>query len=264
MGRFSGKSAVVTGAGRGLGRRIALQLVKEGAKVMALGRTAAKLEITAQQAASVAGDGAFATHACDLGVPEQVERAFSEAERAFGKLDILINNAAIYDFFKVAEATPERIRASIDANLYGPLLCIRAAVPLMIKSGGGDIVNVTSEAVRNPYSFLTVYAATKAGLENLSQGLKTELRPDNIRVMALRLGTMADDDREVKMDAQTMQRFMQENTAAMSVGGSQMQYETVAKALADMLCLAADAAFDFVELRPSAPQTPDQYKNDVA
>lgn len=253
MGRFSGKSAVVTGAGRGLGQRIALRLVSEGARVMALGRTAAKLEATAQKAAAIAGDGGLVIHACDLGVAEQVDGAFREAERLFGSLNILINNAAIYDFFKVVEATPERIRASVDANLYGPLLCVRAAVPLMIKAGGGDIVNVTSEAVRNPFAFLTVYAATKAGLENASQGLKMELRADNIRVTALRLGSMADDDREVKMDAETMQRFMQENVAALTLGGSLMQYDTVAKALADLLCLEADACFDFVELRPSGP-----------
>src|SRR5579863_7929388 len=106
MARLNGKTAVVTGAGQGLGRRIALRLVEEGAQVMALGRTGAKLEITAERAAAIPGNGRLLFRACDVSASEQVEAAFSSIGETFGKLDILINNAAIFDFFKISEADP--------------------------------------------------------------------------------------------------------------------------------------------------------------
>jgi NAD(P)-dependent dehydrogenase (short-subunit alcohol dehydrogenase family) len=252
MGRFSGKTAIVTGAGQGLGRRIACELVKEGARVMALGRTAAKLEVTAQRAAAIPGDGALVVQTCDIGAPDQVEQAFVEAGRSFGKLDILINNAAIFDFFKITEASIETLRAAIDANLFGALLCARAAVPLMIKAGAGDIVNVSSVSASHPRAYLTLYGATKAALENLSQGLSAELAPDNIRVMALRLGAVGDDERAPKkIDEEVMRRFRQENGAVATPVGLEMRPETVVKALIDLLCLDRDAAYGLVELKPS-------------
>jgi NAD(P)-dependent dehydrogenase (short-subunit alcohol dehydrogenase family) len=247
MGRLDGKAMVVTGAGRGLGRALVRRFVEEGAQVVAAARNGERL----RAAVAPLGDKAVAVPA-DLGEPADVERVFAEVERSFGKLDVLINNAAIYDFFLIAKAAPERIRASVHSNLLAPMLCTRLAAPLMKKAGGGDIVNVTSEIVRNPYAYLTTYAATKAGLENFSAGMRTELRPDGVRVTALRLGVMDDPDRgETTMDPETAQGFFQANAAAIAASGtSMMAFESVAHAIMDMLTLPADAAYDFVELRP--------------
>ena len=246
MGCLAGKAIVVTGAGRGLGRVLIRRFVEEGAQVVATARNGERL----REAVAPLGERAVAVPA-DLGVPGDVERVFAEVERRFGKLDALINNAAIYDFFLIAKADPERIRASVNANLLAPMLCTRLATPLMRNAGGGDIVNITSEVVRIPYAYLSTYASTKAGLETFSAGMRTELRPDNIRVMALRLGVMDDPDRENTMDPETAQGFFQANAAAIAASGtSMMSFESVAHAILDMLTMPADIAYDFVELRP--------------
>jgi meso-butanediol dehydrogenase/(S,S)-butanediol dehydrogenase/diacetyl reductase len=247
MGRLDGKCIVVTGAGRGLGCALSRRFVEEGAQVVAAARNAERLA----KAMEPLGSQVIAV-AADLGEPADVDRVFAEVERRFGKLDVLINNAAIYDFFRIDEATPERIRATVHANLLAPMLCARAAVPLMRKAGGGDIINVSSESVRNPFAFLTAYAATKAGLENLSAGLRTELRTDRIRVTALRLGMMNDPEREMPADVDTLARFMQHNGAALAASGEMMEIDTVVRAVVNMLTSPADAAYDLVELRGRA------------
>jgi meso-butanediol dehydrogenase/(S,S)-butanediol dehydrogenase/diacetyl reductase len=247
MGRLEGRTLVITGAGRGLGRAMTRRFVAEGARVVAAARNMARLE----EAIAPLGDKAFAV-AADLGDPVGVDKVFAEAEKRFGKLDALINNAAIYDFFRVEEPTPERIRTSVHANLLAPMLCTRAAVPLLRKAGGGDIINVTSEAVRNPYSQLTVYAATKAGLESFSSGAKHELRADNIRVTTLRLGAMHDGDRQsMDADPKAIQAFLEVNARALAASGTTlMPVDDVATCVIDMLTMPAALGYDSLELRP--------------
>jgi meso-butanediol dehydrogenase/(S,S)-butanediol dehydrogenase/diacetyl reductase len=247
MGRLEGRTIMVTGAGRGLGRNLARRFVAEGAQVVATARDAGRLN----EAVGPLGDKALAVLA-DLGEPADVDRLFAETEKRFGRLDTLINNAAIYDFFRIAEATPDQIRASVHANLLAPMLCARAAIPLLRNSGGGDIINVTSEAVRQPFAVLTVYGATKAGLENFSASAKTELRDDNIRVTTLRLGAMHDPDRaHPTAPPEVLQAFMEINAARIAAGGKNlMPLDDVATCILDMLTMPAGLAYDSVELRP--------------
>jgi meso-butanediol dehydrogenase/(S,S)-butanediol dehydrogenase/diacetyl reductase len=249
VARLEGKSIIVTGAGRGLGLSMMRRFVEEGAFVVAAARDLARLE----RVTAPFGDKAMAVQV-DVGSPADVEALFEAVDKRFGKLDVLINNAAIYDFFQIDQVAPERIRTTVDSNLLGPMLCVRAAVPLMRKAGGGHIVNMTSEAVRNMYPFLTGYAATKTALENFSQGIRQELRPDNIKVSCMRLGAMdiREDGRALGVDPQLAPKLMERIGGAASFSGTTlMNLGTVADAAVNVLTLPADSTFDFVELRPT-------------
>jgi len=247
MERLKGKVIVVTGAGRGLGKAIAHKLVDEGAHVIALGRDAHRLS----NAIAPLGECATAI-AGDLGVAADVDHIFSGIADKFGKIDVLINNAAIYDVFSLEEAEPARIRQTIDANLLAPMLCIRAAAPLLRNAGGGDIINMSSESAQSPFLLLSAYAATKAGLETLSRATSAELRPDNIRVTALRLSTMRTASTE--MPPEVAQRFVAANAAALqrAMSGSLIELATVAETVVFLLTLPRDSSIELIDLKPRA------------
>jgi NAD(P)-dependent dehydrogenase (short-subunit alcohol dehydrogenase family) len=249
VGRLDGKTIIVTGAGRGLGRTMMARFIEEGAMVVAAARDLTRL----QDVTAPFGDKAMAVKV-DVGDAGDVAALFAAVDRRFGKLDVLVNNAAVYDFFEIGAASAERIRTTIDSNLLGPMLCVREAVPLMRKAGGGHILNVTSESVRNPYPFLTGYASTKAALENFSQGIRQELRPENIKVSCMRLGAMdiVEEGRTLSIDPELAPRFMERMAGPMSFSGTTlMNLQTVADAALQILTLPQDSTFDFVELRPT-------------
>lgn len=246
---LNGRVVVVTGGGQGLGRALTRALVRADAKVAILGRTRSKLDAVAAEL----GDAVLAIVA-DLGEPDAVRAAFSTIGDRLGHVDALVNNAAIYDFFKIAEATDDQITGIVNANLLGPMYCIRAATPLLKAAGGGDIINITSEGVILELPFLNAYSATKAGLERLSRGLSEELRGDQIRVSTLRLGVMSDPDRSVdasSYDMEVMQRCFTEATAMglRMFSGSGMALDSVASTIVHMLGAPRDVIHNLVELR---------------
>jgi NAD(P)-dependent dehydrogenase (short-subunit alcohol dehydrogenase family) len=199
---------VITGAGAGLGRALARRFAADGETVVLLGRTAGKVESVAQQI----GERAWAV-GCDVSSPESVRGAFARIAERHPRIDVLINNAAVYEPFLIAEATDEQILKSISTNLAGPILCARAAVPLLDK--GGHIINVSSESVRMLFPYLIMYQTSKAGLERFSQGLHHELEPQGIRVSMVRAGQMMDADKTWDVDPAMAMRFAQ---AAMKAG----------------------------------------------
>ncbi len=240
------KIAVVTGAGAGLGREIALRLAREGARVALFGRDPERLE----QVACAIGPAALAVQ-CDVRDPQQVRDAFASTSRAFGGVDILVNNAATYTPFLLEEASDEALRDTFDTNVLGPAYCIRAAIPLMRARGGGDIVNLSSESVRHPFPFLTAYAASKAALESLGMGLRAELRADQIRVTTLRVGNMTGNESAARWDPALLERFMQAIQASghAAFAGPGMSPAVVASHLVHALALPREANLDLIELR---------------
>lgn len=198
---------VITGAGQGLGRALARRFASEGETVVLLGRTAAKVEAVAREI------GARALPiGCDVSSPSSVRDAFARIAAAFLAIDVLINNAAVYDVFALEDATDEQVLAGVGTNLTGPMLCIRSAVPLMRR--GSHIINVSSDGVELPFPLMSVYQATKAGLERLTTSLHRELEPRGIRVSYVRAAAMADADKAWNLDPATAARFAEEAARA--------------------------------------------------
>jgi NAD(P)-dependent dehydrogenase (short-subunit alcohol dehydrogenase family) len=202
------KTIVITGAGVGLGRALARRFAADGERVVLLGRTPAKVEAVAAEI----GAQAIAV-GCDVSSPKSVAAAFAAIAARHPRIDVLINNAAVYEPFLVAEATDEQILRIIATNLTGPILCTRAVIPMM--ASGGHIINVSSESVELPFPHMSIYQSSKAGLERFSQALERELEPAGIRVSTVRAGQMMDADKTWDIDPQAAARFAQ---AAMAVG----------------------------------------------
>lgn len=178
---LNGKIALVTGAGRGIGAAIALKLASLGATPIACGRTLARLQHTAGQIRSAAGHAEAI--ACDVADWKSVAALADRVQKTFGRLDILVNNAGIGGFSGPLHTMPqEKWDEIFNTNLRGVFYMIRAFAPIMIAAGGGDIVNISSIAGKNPLPNGAAYAASKWGLNGLSYSVAEELRSHNIRV----------------------------------------------------------------------------------
>jgi meso-butanediol dehydrogenase / (S,S)-butanediol dehydrogenase / diacetyl reductase len=202
------KIIVITGAGAGLGRALARKFAADGDSVVLLGRTLSKV----QAAAAQIGERAMPVE-CDVAVPDSVRTAFAAIAARHPKIDVLVNCAAIYAPFLVAEASDDQILKILNTNLAGPIFCSRAAIPMMAR--GGHIINVSSESVELPFPHLILYQTSKAGLERFSHGLYLELEPLGIRVSTVRAGSMMDADKTWDVDPVAAARFAQ---AAMAAG----------------------------------------------
>ena len=201
------KIIVITGAGGGLGRALARQFVGDGDSVVLLGRTLAKVEAVAEEL----GERAMAV-GCDISSPDSVRAAFTAIAERHPTIDVLINNAAMFEPFKLVTATDEQILNTVITNLAGPMLCARSALPMM--EPGGYIINVTSESVVVPLPHLSSYQSTKAGLEQFSAALSLETEPDGIRVSSVRAGSMYEEGKTWDVDMQAKIDFYQAALAA--------------------------------------------------
>ena len=201
------KVMVITGAGAGLGRALARRFAADGETVVLLGRNAEKV----QKAAAEIGERALAL-GCDVASPDSVRAAFARIAERHPRIDVLINNAAVFEPFLIAEASDDQILKSVTTNLAGPILCARSAIPLMGK--GSHIINVSSESVGMLFPHLVMYQSSKAGLERFSQGLHHELEPKGIRVTTVRAGQMMEAGKSWDVDPQAAMRFAQACMAA--------------------------------------------------
>lgn len=184
--RLAGKVVAITGATAGSGKGIARRFVDEGAQVALLAREATRLEAVAAELG-----GNAVPLPCDVADPVSVRRAFDEIAARFGKLDVLVNNAAIYAPCPVEQLSDEEIQRQVGTNLLGPVYTSRAAIPLLRAAGGGDIVNTSSESTLHPFPMLSVYVATKAALEAFARVLSQEVDQDDIRVTTVVQGAAA-------------------------------------------------------------------------
>lgn len=192
MEDFKKKVALVTGGGRGIGAAIARRLALLGASTIICGRNPAELEQTAN--AIQAEHGRCETVQCDVTDWNSVSKLAGRLQQNFRRVDILVNNAGIGGFGGPLHTLPiEKWDAILNTNLRGVFYMARAFVPLLLASGGGHIINISSIASKNPLPNGAAYAASKWGLNGLSYSLAEELRAQNIRVSVVCPGSVDTD-----------------------------------------------------------------------
>lgn len=197
------KTIAITGAGDGLGRALARRFAKDGDTVILLGRTFAKVEAVAAEL----GAGHLAVQ-CDVGDPDSVRAAFAQVAAQHPKIDVLINNAGVFEPFSIRDVRDDQILSMLHINLAGPIFCTREALKLM--SRGGHVINVTSESVRVKYPMLWLYEATKAAVEHLSESVGRDLEAEGVRMTVARAGQMMDETKTASnWPAEVSMRFFQ-------------------------------------------------------
>ncbi|MFK7958860.1 MAG: SDR family oxidoreductase [Lysobacterales bacterium] len=190
---LSGKTALVTGASRGIGTATARRLHLAGANVVLVARSLALLE----KLASELGDRALAV-SCDVSQWHSVTQASEMAVNQFGSIDILVNNAGIIEpIARIAEAEPDSWNHAVDVNLKGVFHCVRAALPGMKAQGAGLIVNISSGAATQSLDGWSHYCASKAGVLALTRCIHLEEARNGIRCVGLSPGSVATDMQKV-------------------------------------------------------------------
>jgi 3-oxoacyl-[acyl-carrier protein] reductase len=186
---LTGKTALITGASRGIGEAAARIMAGYGANVVLAARSTSDCE----RIAGEIGDKALAV-SCDVARYSDVESAVSKAVSHFGSLDILVNNAGLIDpIARIEDSDPEAWDQVVDVNFKGVYHGLRAAIPVMKQQGGGVIINISSGAASAALEGWSHYCATKAAVLSLTRCAHRENMDDNVRVVGLSPGTVATD-----------------------------------------------------------------------
>ncbi len=200
------KVAIVTGASSGIGEATALRLARAGATVVLAARRVERLEAVASSIEQSGGTALAVT--TDVTDSMSVQEMARKAREAFGRIDILINNAGIMPLSPISKLKVEEWDRMIDVNIKGVLHCIAATLPSMLEQGSGHIINVSSVAGRRPFPSGTVYSATKFAVRAISQGLRLELSPtEKIRVTDIEPGVVTTELTQHITDRETADGF---------------------------------------------------------
>jgi len=230
---LTGKSAIVTGGTRGIGRGIAKALISAGANVAITARIEADVENATSQLSKI-GPGTVSGYVCDVRNYDQVKTLFA----GFGGVDILINNAGIGIFSSVESMSPEDFRAVLETNVFGVFYCCHEAIPIMRQRGGGYIINISSLAGTNAHPQMAAYNASKFGLNGFSEALMQEVRHDGIKVSYIMPGSV---NTEFGGDEPSNEKSWQ------------LQPDDIARVVMDLLAYPERALPSRVEIRPSRP-----------
>jgi 3-hydroxybutyrate dehydrogenase len=183
--KLKDKTALITGGGRGIGRAIALEFAREGARVALLARTARQVEQVAEEIRATYKVEAVAT-ACDVSDGASVASAFASVAGSFGGgADILVNNAGIAESAPLVKTSDELWQRILAVNLTGTFLCTRAALPAMLERGWGRIINVASVAGKTGAPYISAYTASKHGVLGLTRCAALEVATKGVTVNAI-------------------------------------------------------------------------------
>lgn len=236
---IAGKAAIVTGGTRGIGLAIAQALLEREARVMICARGRDDVEGAVTELQARHGDRAKGA-VCDVRSYEQVRSLLRDADRAFGNLDVLVNNAGIGSHNPVEQMSVEEWNATLETNLSGVFFCCHEALPLMKRAGGGYIINIGSLAGKNAFAGGAAYCASKFGLIGFSEALMQEVRYDHIRVTYVMPGSVNTTfGRSGKQDPSTTWKLLPED---------------VARVVVNLLEADPRSLPSRVELRPSEPK----------
>jgi len=186
---IEGKVIVITGASSGLGEAAARHLADEGAILVLGARRADRIQRLAEEIS--AHGGKVLAIATDVTNPEQVKTLVAEAVRTFGRIDVLINNAGLMPLSPLERYKLDEWNQMIDVNIKGVLYGIAAALPYMKEQRSGQIINLSSVAGHKVWDGSAVYSATKAAVRVISEGLRQEVKPYNIRTTIISPGAVA-------------------------------------------------------------------------
>lgn len=211
MSKLKDKVAVVTGASKGIGASIAKHLAGEGASVV-VNYASSKSGADKVVAEIVAAGGKAVAVQADVAKKQEIEKLFAETKKAFGKVDVLINNAGVYEFSPIDSVTEEHFHKMFNLNVLGLMLCIQEAVKHM-GPDGGSIVNISSIASTLAPATGSAYSGTKAAVDAITKSLAKELGARNIRVNSINPGMveteglhtagMAQSDMRKKIESET-------------------------------------------------------------
>lgn len=186
--KLTGKVAIITGAGRGMGKSIAIGLAKQGAEVSIASRTEKELQDLESEITKFGGKTKY--FVTDVGLEEQAIALVQNTVSHFGRLDILINNAGVGAGGPWEHTKTEDYDRVMAINVRGPFILCRESVPHLREQGGGHIINILSIGGVQNYEFSSIYAASKNALRSLTITLSKDLRKDNIRVHGLGMGAV--------------------------------------------------------------------------
>ena len=191
MESLTGKTALITGAGKGIGKAIALAVAAEGVHVGLVARTEKDIRAVAGEITARGVKAAYA--AADVSNRSEIESAVEKIKGSLGEIDILVNNAGTGTFGKFLELEPEVWEAQIKINVFGVYYTTRAVLPSMIERKAGDIINISSTAGKTGAATTSAYSASKFAVFGLTESLMQEVRKHNIRVTAMAPSTVVTD-----------------------------------------------------------------------
>lgn len=217
MSKVKNKVTVVTGASKGIGAEIALEMAKEGAKVV-VNYLSDKNAAEALSSTIIKNGGTAITIQADVTKSADVQRLFAETHKAFGKIDTLINNAGIYKFEPLELITEEEFRRQFDSNVLGTILSIQEALKYFSQNGG-SIINISSVASIKATPMTLLYSATKSAVDSITRTLSKELSGRRIRVNSILPGPTETEGNRVL--GTEMEQFIVVNTPFGRVGQPQ-------------------------------------------